>query len=346
MKKSNKISRRNFIGKAAMTAGIATIGSGTFLGQSSGNGGQQNRLPREVWVATVSQQGLTAETPERKVQMILSLIEKSLSWQPDVICLPEVFMVAGVRNKPKLTIQEEASMSEVLLKDFMTFARKNNCYLICPVFTHENGKTYNSAVVINRQGIRIGEYRKMYLPDDEVKMGLTPGPLQPPVFKTDFGVFGIQICYDINWDDGWKALRKQGAEIVFWPSAYSGGQMINAKAWQNKFVVVTSTGEVSKICDITGEIVTRTGIWERNLICAPINLEKVFLHMWPFVSRFDEIRAKYGRKVRIINFHEEQWAVLESLSPDVRVRDLLDEFEIRTHEQLIADSERKQVREG
>jgi predicted amidohydrolase len=213
--------------------------------------------------------------------------------------------------------------------------------MICPVFTAENGKIYNSAVVIDRQGNRLGEYRKMYLPDDEVKLGITPGPLQPPVFKADFGIFGIQICYDINWNGGWESLRQQGAEIVFWPSAFPGGQMVNTKAWENKYLVVSSTYQKSKICDITGQEIMQTGALDSNLICAPVNLEKAFLHSWPFSLRFDEIRAKYGRKVRITNYHEEQWSIIESLSPDVLVKDILTEFELRTFEQLIHDSEIK-----
>ena len=344
MKASKLISRRNFIGKAAITAGLTTLDSDTLFGHSSGIIEQPNRLPREVWIATVSQQGISADSPERKTQAILSVLNKSIIYQPDIVCLPEVFMFANIRNKPKITLQEEATLSEELLKAFMDFSRINHCYLICPMFTNEDGKTYNSAVVIDRQGNRIGEYRKMYLPDDEVEMGLTPGPLQPPVFKADFGIFGIQICYDVHWNEAWKALRQQGAEIVFWPSAFSGGRIINTKAWQNKYIVVSSTGEISKICDISGEVVAQTGIWDRNLICAPVNLEKVFLHLWPFVQRFDEIKAKYGRKVRITNYHEEQWAVIESLSPDVRIKDILNEFEIRTHEQLMYDSELKQNR--
>jgi predicted amidohydrolase len=242
---------------------------------------------------------------------------------------------------PAMDLQKEAALSAELLKEFMVFARTNHCYLICPVLTCENGKIYNSAVVIDRQGNRMGEYRKMYLPDDEVTMRLTPGPLQPPVFKADFGIFGIQICYDINWNQGWESLRQQGAEIVFWPSAFAGGQMINTKAWQNKYVVVSSTRDKSKICDISGELVAQTGVvGDMNFICAPVNLEKVFLHSWPFSLRFDEIKAKYGRKIRIINHHEEQWSIIESLSPDVRVKDVLKEFELRNFEQLIHDSEK------
>ena len=331
-------SRRNFIEKAAMSAGLAGLGAGTLFGETSEANESQEKLPREVWIATVSQHGLSADTSEKMVQSVLTILKKTATYRPDVICLPEVFMTSYVRDRKPLS--QAADLSGKLLKEFMEYARANQCYLICPLYTRENGKIYNAAVVIDRQGNNIGKYRKIHLPDDELALGLTPGPLQPPVFQTDFGVIGIQICYDINWNEGWKALRQQGAEIIFWPSAFPAGQALNVKAWQNKVVTVSSTNkETSKICDITGEVVAQTGIWDRNIVCAAVNLEKAFLHSWPFVRRFDEIRAKYGRKVRITNFHEEEWSIIESLSPDVRVKDILEEFELRTYEQLIRDSE-------
>jgi len=343
MQESKYLSRRAFVETAVMTAGIAAVGTGTVLGQSPRMSDvtppfSQAKLPREVWIATVSQHGMSADTSERMVQAILTLLGKTAVYRPDVICLPEVFMTTSVRDRKPLS--EAAGISAELLKELTAFAKTNQCYMICPLYVQENGKIFNAAVVLDRQGNRIGEYRKIHLPDDELADGLTPGPLHPPVFPTDFGVIGIQICYDINWNEGWKALRQQGAEIIFWPSAFGGGQAIQAKAWQHKVVVVSSTNkDTSRICDITGEVVAQTGIWDRNIVCAPVNLEKAFLHTWPFVRRFDEIRAKYGRNVRIVNYHEEEWSILESLSPDMSVKDILEEFELRTHEQLIQDSE-------
>jgi len=234
-----------------------------------------------------------------------------------------------------MTLEESTDISYELLKEVMSFARTNNCYLICPMYTRENGKIYNSAVVIDRQGKIMGEYRKLHLPADESEIGLTPGVMPPPVFKTDFGTIGVQICYDCNWQDGWQALRKQGAEIVFWPSAYSGGRVINTRAWENNCVVVSSTREISKIIDITGDTVLQTGTWDRNIICAPVNLEKVLIGVWPYVRHFKAIKEKYGRKIRITNYQEENWTVFESLSPDIRVADILKEFNIKSLEQEI-----------
>ena len=338
MKTSKLITRRSFIEKASVTAGLSAIGAGNVFGKPSELIDSQAKLPREVWIATVSQQGMNANTPEEMVQAIFGVLKNCLPQNPDIICLPEVFMTFNIREK--ISRQEELDRSEKLMKDFTAFARANKCYMICPIYTTESGKVYNAAVVIDRQGNRIGEYRKTHLTKGEIAAGLTPGPLQPPVFKTDFGIIGIQICFDIEWDDGWKALRKQGAEIVFWPSAFGGGHAVNTKAWQNKYVVASSTlKDTSKICDITGETVARTGNFERNLVVAPVNLEKAFLHTWPYNEHFNAIRAKYGRKVRIVTYYEEEWSIIESLSPDVKVKDILAEFKILTYEQLMHESE-------
>ena len=102
------------------------------------------------------------------------------------------------------------------------------------------------------------------------------------MFKTDFGTIGVQICFDINWRDVWEKLGKYGAEIVFWPSAFNGGKMLNSLAWMNKYYVVSSTRyDPSRICDIDGDEIIRSGL-SAHWVCAPINLEKAFIHSWPY----------------------------------------------------------------
>ena len=115
--------------------------------------------------------------------------------------------------------------------------------------------------------------------------------------------------------------------------------MVNTHAWQNKYCVVSSTRKgTTQICDIDGRAVACTGHFA-DWVCAPVNLEKAFLHTWPFCRRFGEIRAKYGRKVSIRTFHEEEWTIMESRSADVRVSEILKEFELQTHEQHIAEAD-------
>ena len=342
MKADNNLSRRRFLRNSALTSGFAAAGTlGLQAERSAGN--PDIRLPREVWIAGISQMGLRTNTSEEMVTEMFRLMDRTMAFHPDIVCLPEVFHTSNVSKKYSVT--EELSLAEKALPKFSEYARQNQCYVVCPVYTSESGKIYNAAVLFDREGVKVGEYRKIRLTEGEIENGLTPGPVSPPVFETDFGKVGVQICFDLMWDDGWARLQEKGAEVVFWPSAYGGGLVVESKAWQHKYVVASSTRKnTSRLCDITGEVITRTGIWDPGFYCGPVNLEKAFLHTWPFVRRFDEIRAKYGRKVRITNFHEEEWSIIESLSPEIKVADILKEFDLRTFVEHTRDAEVVQVK--
>jgi predicted amidohydrolase len=299
---------------------------------------KSNRLPREVWIATF-QGDANGTTYQEKVRNMVKRMEAAIPFQPDIICLSEVFPFVGLPGgRPPLEEVAETPIGPVC-KPFAQFAAQNSCYVFCPIYTRENGRFYNALVLIDRKGELVGEYRKMHPTIGEMERGISPGTLEPPVFHTDFGAVGAQICYDIEWDDGWQWLRKAGAEIVLWSSAFGGGQALNAIAQLNKYCIVSSTRKsTSKIIDMTGQDIEWTGIW-KNWACASINLERAFIHTWPFVRRFGDVEAKYGPAIRITTFHEEEWSIIESRSPGVKVADVLREFEILTYDELITSSQ-------
>ena len=84
------------------------------------------------------------------------------------------------------------------------------------------GYTSNAAVLFDRKGEVAGIYRKAhpvaYVNSDELEGGITPGA-EYPVFDCDFGRLGVQICWDMQFQEGWDALAKKGAELVAWPTA-------------------------------------------------------------------------------------------------------------------------------
>ncbi|MEP7256898.1 MAG: carbon-nitrogen hydrolase family protein [Flavitalea sp.] len=340
--KRNNINRRNFLQSATLASGGLAIAQTAIAHQTQTPNGASG-LPREVWIAGVSLMSMEAETSALLIDQVFEALKQVPVLKPDIVCLPETFPFFNVTEKT--TLQQKVAISVKVLEQFSAFAKKNNCYMICPVYISERGKTYNAAVLLDRKGTIIGNYKKIRITDYEIEMGLTPGPLDPPVFKTDFGIIGIQICWDIAWNDGWKSLRKKGAEIIFWPSAFAGGKMINAMAWQNKCVVVSCTiKNTAKICDISGEVITQTGKWTPNFFCSPVNLDKIFVHTWPYVEHFDAILAKYGRKIRITTFHEEEWSIFESLSPDINLAAILKDYQIKSYEEYLDYTEAAEIK--
>lgn len=334
-------SRRTFLTTSVLGVGAAS--SIPVFSKPASVAGKVPRLPREVWIASFGQDGLDNENPEAMIRKTLSMMEGIAHQKLDIICLPELFPKAYYRGT--VSVSEEASKSDSILQPFAEFASRNQCYLICPIYTTHEGRFYNSAVVIDRGGEVMGEYWKIHPTEGEIAKGITPGPLDPPVFETDFGIIGVQTCFDINWQDGWDALRRKGAEIIFWVSAFGGGDQVNTKAWLNKCCVVSSTNKgQSKICDVDGTEVANTGQWNKHWAIGPLNLEKAFLHTWPYWLKFPDIEKKYGRDIRIKNHHQEEWTIIESLSPDLRIKDVLSEFDILTHEEHISSAESLQMK--
>lgn len=340
------LSRRRLMTTGIASAAAAGVSPGTPTEASEApsrrDNGVSRRLPREVTIATVSQDRLKAASPEDMVRRMLQRCESAAATKPDLVCLPEVFPFAELDSgRPPVEDVAGTPLTKTT-RPIAEFARRHGCYVICPTYTRHDGRLYNSSILLDRQGNVAGQYHKIRLTPGEVEKGLTPGPDQPPVFDTDFGKLGMQICFDIEWPDGWRKLRDAGAEIVVWPSAFAGGRMVETHAWQNRYVVVSSVRkDTGRICDVDGTTIASTSRWNQ-WATATVNLEKAFLHTWPFVNRFDELYAKYGPKIRITTHPEEEWSIIESRAADVKVADVLAEFDLQAIDDYLTYAEKLQ----
>ena len=334
MQSHKSISRRKFLGNVAMSSGTIAV-PGSFLKD-------EHKVtvvaPRQVNVATVSIMEMSATNSSDMVQKVLAVMEEIVPYQPDIICLPEIFAFAHIENSNYQLRDAAEKIPGTVVTPFLNFASKHKCYVICPTYSLHNDKVYIAAALIDRQGKVIGEYRKMRPAVSEMENGITPGKFDPPVFQTDFGKIGIQICFDIKYEEGWNALKEKGAQIIFWPSAYAAGQEISSRAWRHQVYIVTSTQkDTSKICDITGETIAQTTRWQRNWISAPVNLEKSFILTWPAVSMFPEIQKKYGSRLKLTTFSEEDWTIIESLDANLKVADVLKEYNLKTMHEVLKE---------
>ncbi len=307
-----------------------------FTSTLSAAGAGHAEPPRQVWVATVtlmSQFGAPGdrigETVEERLDRVISRMEEADAYDPDIICLTEIFPHALLRDLPPVPERAEAVPGPIVER-IAAFARSRSCYVVCPLLTRRGGKVCNSAVLIDRSGKVAGVYDKIHPTEGEVESGITPGSLDPPVFDTDFGRIGIQICFDANWDDGWRVLAEKGAEIVFWPSAFAGGKLLNALALRHSYnIVACSWIQPARIIDITGDEVAATGRLQA-WVATPLNLDREVYH-WDFqAEKFNALQRKYGRAIGYRIEHPEGWFVLESLTPEVTLDRVEQEFGLVT----------------
>ena len=307
---------------------------------------KSNRLPREVWAAAVSLKGLwPANTIEKRMKDVLDRMESVYAFEPDVIVLPETIQTSWVREqKPLKEVAEDETNPGPITSMLAEVARRQRCYVTAPVITKRDGRYYNSSILLNREGKIDGVFHKVRPTATEIVPhsyykggGITPGEINAPVFKTDFGTVGMQICADASWEENWLALKKNGAEMVLFPSQGPYSNTLTNHAWVNHYYIVSATGEDARIIDMTGDVIASDGEFAR-WVCAPVNLEKVFLHIWPQTLKFKDIQKKYGRKVRFHVYHKENWATLESLDADVKVLDILREYDLPTYDEQIREA--------
>jgi len=84
-------------------------------------------------------------------------------------------------------------------------------------------------VLINDQGSIVESYRKIHLFDVDIANGprlmesqstVAGERIVPPV-TTPVGKVGLGICYDLRFPELALELRRQGAEILTYPSAFT-----------------------------------------------------------------------------------------------------------------------------
>lgn len=328
-----KISRRGFLKRTSAVFGTSIIGK-TGISLASPKMiepvEKSERLPREVWTASVTLYNFRCKTIEERIENMLKRMEEVVPFQPDIVCLTEIFPDAMVPGLPPIPERAEV-VPGTIVKRFIEFAKKNNCYVICPLHTKKGEYVYNTAVLIGRNGNLVGEYHKIHPTESEMEGGVYPGPLEPPVFNTDFGKIGILICFDANWPDKWHSLKSKGAEIVFFPTAFPGGYILNSLAWSNNYYIVSCPwSSEAIIIDIMGQNVVESGRL-RPWICAPINLDIEVFH-WDFqAKKLKSLEGKYGEKVKVKIYHPEALFTIESRSPDITVPQLIKEFELVTY---------------
>ena len=162
------------------------------------------------------------------------------------------------------------------------------------------------------------------------------------MFETDFGTIGIQICFDVNWHRQWQRLREKGAKIVFFASAYPAARQIRTLAWLNQYFVVTSTKtRPASIYDVTGDTLATTGKFQQ-WAGAVLPLGKTVFEIDFHVSKMRQIQKKYGSRVEVTWYHDEDLVTLASLDPGLTVQDLIREYELTPHRDYILRAQRQQ----
>ncbi len=164
---------------------------------------------------------------EDSLAYLKEAFERAAEQRPDMITLPEMFCCPyDVKNFPLYAEEERGQVWEAC----SALALKYGIYLqagTMPELDRE-GRIYNTAYVFDRKGKQIAKHRKAHLFDIDVKGGqsfkesetLTVGDAVT-VFKTEFGTFGLCVCYDFRFPEMGRLMALSGAWVILVPAAFN-----------------------------------------------------------------------------------------------------------------------------
>ena len=163
---------------------------------------------------------------DENINTAVSMIKQVKESGADVACLPEMFSCPYKSKYFPVYGEKQGGRTYSLLQKA---AVENDILLIGgSVPESDNKKIYNTSYIFDNKGELIGKHRKMHLYDVDVEGGisfmesatLSPGN-EVTLVETQYGKFGVGICYDIRFPEYTRILSLAGAKVVFMPAAFN-----------------------------------------------------------------------------------------------------------------------------
>jgi predicted amidohydrolase len=246
--------------------------------------------PRNVTIASINYRpGRKTGSAAENVKRFIEVAEKVVPGKVDVILFPEASSAVD-------TGLQYADVADTIpgsiTAQYGELAKRKNSYVIAGIDEREGRAVYNTAVLIDRRGRVAGKFRKVYIPREEIEVGITPGK-EYPVFDTDFGRIGMMICWDSEYPEPARALALKGAEIIFLPIWDGDATLVKARAIENHlFLVESSYGAPTQILDPNGEqlaLAPKVG----TAAIATIDLNRRYKDQW-----LGDMRARMMKEYR------------------------------------------------
>ncbi|MGH4037787.1 MAG: carbon-nitrogen hydrolase family protein [Sphaerochaeta sp.] len=162
----------------------------------------------------------------KNIDRAVRYIEDAAKNNADLIMLPEMFSCPYETEQFPIYAEKDGAHTWKMLSDA---AKANHIYLIAgSIAERDADDTYNTSYVFDRDGTQIAKHRKMHLFDIDIKDGQTfkesdslKSGDQVTCFDTEFGRFGLMICFDIRFTELSRLMALDGAVAVFVPAAFN-----------------------------------------------------------------------------------------------------------------------------
>ncbi len=164
-------------------------------------------------------------------------IREAAKEHAQLICLPENVFFMSTPNTPlplfpKMETHAGLVRMQALSKELGVWIAIGSI----AVASEKSAKGYNRSALIDDKGKIVATYDKIHLFDVTLPTGETHQESskfehgnKAVTIKTPIATLGLSICYDVRFPHLYRALAKQGAEILLVPAAFT--QTTGAMHW-------------------------------------------------------------------------------------------------------------------
>lgn len=314
--------RRRFLATLSSFAAVGSLPAMPAMGEEQIRT-TSNTPPRKVIVGTVMRSfwgqypGLRNRLDQLAgmVDQMADQAKQAYGRDLDLAVLPEVALTGEAGDDaPAHSVAFEGEVKEA----FTRKAREHSCYIVVPTYlldSKERKRCSNAAILVGRKGEVLGTYRKIHLvvslERGTMESGTTPGDALP-VFDCDFGKLGIQICYDMDFAEGWAELARRRAELIAWPTQSPQTSQPASRARKHRCYIVSSTWRHNaSIFEPTGKIAAQIKP-PQNILVHELDLSYALLPWSSKLRNGEALRKTYGDKVGFHYYEDEDCGIFWS----------------------------------
>lgn len=208
-------------------------------------------------------------------------LERYAGEKPDIVVTPETWLDGYAANAKDWTpekferIAQDEKTSPYIAK-VRALAEKHRLSILFGFTEKKDGKYYNAALLIDKNGRTGGRYHKTHLQRQDLRF--SPGD-ELPVFDTAWGKVGMLICADRRWPETSRVLRLKGARLTLIPSYgdwhIDNEWMMRTRAFENENFVAFVHPNVAFVAGSEGQILAKLQTNVPAMLVVDVDLSQV-----------------------------------------------------------------------
>jgi predicted amidohydrolase len=210
--------------------------------------------------------------PAANVEMTRSALQAAAAEGARLVVFPEASLTGYVFHDRDSATEAAIAPDGPELSEISEVCQSAGAWAVVGAIERDGDRLHNSLFLVGPDG-PVRRYRKLHTLCLGVDRFTSPGSEPPPVFETDVGRIGLNICYDGTLPETARALKLAGAQLIVlptnWPNLWLKREQVRIRAYENhvNYLAVNRVGVEegvtfrggSMAADASGEMIAEIG---------------------------------------------------------------------------------------